>query len=505
MKLATRMTIAVGAAAFVLFGAAGTLLLRREERDLRAAATRETVLLGRSLQVAFENALRDRQLADVDETLEALSRIAPEVGIFVYNETGALVDVSEGARVSPAVTRLQTRARRRALPLIEFAQQADPPLLRYALRLRREANGKSSALVLERPLNDLMLDLRKTRNGIIFAVVAFVIAVTILVHMLTRMYLGKPLTQMIRAMRRIRSGDLRVMPNPERNDEVGEAQREFDALIRDLGEARLRIQKETDARRHLERGLQRADKLITLGQMSAVLAHEVGSPLQILEGRARALLKHSHDERATQRTATIFVDQTERITRIIAQMLAITRRPAAARHSVNPEVPINNVIELLEVEARRRDISFSVHVSGQGTVLVDEDQLQQVALNLMRNALDASLKGTSIEVGVVFDGSTDYFCLQVSDQGGGVPEHIRPHLFEPFFTTKAAQGGSGLGLSVVKSIVEAHGGYVEYEKNGHCGAVFRALFPKCDAPKCDAPKHSAITATTKPWQNAASL
>jgi signal transduction histidine kinase len=220
----------------------------------------------------------------------------------------------------------------------------------------------------------------------------------------------------------------------------------------------------------MQRTLQELDKLATLGQLSAVVAHEIGSPLQILEGRARALARNPHDPKATRRIAEIALEQVGRITRIVSQLLTMTRRRSPKRRAIDPVAPVRAVLELLELEARRRRVSLSLVDDGAPpSALLDGDQVQQVVLNLVTNALDAAPASGHVWVRLsqgVFrraeaSAPTPTFRLSVRDDGPGFLESQRGQLFEPFFTTKAERGGTGLGLAVVKSIVEDHRGRIE--------------------------------------------
>ncbi len=476
MRLASRMTVIIGSCALVLIGASGWAQLRSEERDLRAVAEGEVRLLGRSLQTAFKNALRDRRLEDVTGTLKALAPVDPEVAIFVFDEDGKLVAASRDARPSAHTLRVEQRARTHGGPVLEYVPELAPSVLVLGRRLREEEPASASAIVLEKPLAELQRDLRETRRTIWLTTSLLVLTVAGLTWGLTHRYVARPVGRMVANMRQVRAGDLNIAHAPKTRDEVGEAQGEFEQLVLDLDAARVRADSELEARRRIERGLQNADKLITLGQLSAVMAHEIGSPLQILEGRARALKKHADDASATRRTADMLVEQTERITRIVGHMLSITRRRPSMRTAVDAEASIRRVVALLELEARRRRVTFAVQPTGRTDVCADGDQLQQVALNLLRNALEASPPDSTVSVHI--DGDDAGLVLEVRDAGSGIPPSAREHLFEPFFTTKAGSGGSGLGLSVVKSIIHEHGGRVEFVGDEHPGCRVRVTLPR---------------------------
>ncbi len=477
MKIAPRIVLAVAGCGILLFGSSGLLQLRQEKRDLEQVARHEALLLGRSLQAAFESALQQQEIGDVTQTLGVLAQVDPEVRIYTYDRKGTFVAASAGARPSPDTFQTQARARATDAPVLDFSSNDAPRVLRVGFRLREPASGGPSAVVvLEKPLGDMQNDLAAERRSTLLTLLGFVLAITALIWVLTRSYVSRPLARLSTDMERVREGDYDGVEASQRQDEIGAIQRQFALLVRDLRASKARGDREFEARVLLERSLQQVDKLITLGQLAAVMAHEIGSPLQILEGRARALLKHADDAAATRRTAHMLVEQTERVTRIVSQMLSIAPRRPPVRTQVDAERSVRTVMALLELDAHRRGVQLRVKIDGRCDVFADPDQLQQVVLNLVRNALKASSSGDTVEVRL--GGEAQTFVLEVADQGPGIPEAIRPQLFEPFFTTRAEHGGSGLGLSVVKAIVQEHAGHVSFPDLQPVGCVARVVLPR---------------------------
>ena len=475
MRLAHRTTLIIGACTAMVVGGAGFLQWRNEEHDLCRVAESEARLLGRSLQVAFENALRDRQIDDVAETLSALERVDSTVAVYVYDGTGALAGASAAALPSPVIAALAQDVRQSAHTIVTFSPPQHPKVLRVAMLMNNEPLAGSAAVVLEKPLTEMQRDLTLTRRYTLTTLAALLCTVAALAWTISRTYVGRPLSRLIADMRSVRRGTLPVSEGPGRSDELGEVHREFELLVGDLRTAQVRASREAEARQRMERGLQQADKLITLGQLSAVLAHEIGSPLQILEGRARALAKHAAHPEATRRTADMLIEQTERITRIVAQMLCMTRRRRPVRAVIDADACVRKVVALLDIEARRRNLRIHVETNGPCEVCADTDQLQQVVLNLIRNALDASPSGGAVRV--CLGGDAARFVLEIIDEGSGIPDSIRPHFFEPFFTTKIDSGGHGLGLCVVQAIVQEHHGKVIFPPMA-VGCVARVCLPR---------------------------
>lgn len=484
LSLPARLTFAISVSALLLVGAGGIWQVTAEEADLRRAVARELRLLGRSLQVAFENALRDRQAEDVEETLRELERIDPTVDIFVYDRAGRRVAASTGAMERSH--RLRHEPERADL---RFLEDTATPHAELVLPLYTPGTSRPATLVVVRLLSEMHADLSATRRRIVLSTAVFVVGVFLVTFAFSHYGVGRPLRQMIAHMRRVRAGDLSPSgAELRRQDEIGATLAEFDALVLDLAAARTRLETEGEARRRLELALREVDKLATIGQLAAGLAHEIGSPLQILDGRIASLARKADDPRETRRLAGILRDQTQRITRIVSRLMGLARRRSVPIESIDPEPPIRTVVELLEGEAQRRGVKLALETPSTPLALRgDADSIQQVALNLVRNALDATSAGGTIVVRMAPSELTRadglVLCavrLLVCDTGRGIDEAERPHVFEPFFTTRAAEGGTGLGLAVVQGIVHELGGRVQVESAVGRGTTFTVDIPSGD-------------------------
>lgn len=475
MTLSTRLTLALAAVALLLFGAVGAWQVRIEEAELRAAAARELRLLGRSLQIAFDNALRDRQEEDVEATLRALDRIDPNVDVFVYDRDGTRIAGSTDAR-DPVASSVVSAAGD-----VQFVPPVDPRFVEIALPLASRA--RASRLVVVRPLDAMRADLTATRRRVAASTAGFVVLVAMLTMALARFWVGRPLQRMNERMRRVRAGDLSSSDVPERGDEVGATLREFESLVRDLAEARAKLETEAEARRRLEDGLRHVDKLTTIGQLAANLAHEIGSPLQIIEGRLAGLEAKADDPKEARRLAGILHAQAQRITRIVARFSGLARRTAEPQVvDVGPSV--RAVVDLMEGEARRRSVTLTLEEAAPlPTIEGHPDAIQQITLNLVRNALDATRAGGEVKVSLGrarVEGpdtrAQHVVRLRVTDDGVGMDEATVARVFEPFFTTRAGEGGSGLGLAVVKGIVDEHRGRVRVRSTLGEGSTFEVDF-----------------------------
>jgi two-component system sensor kinase FixL len=250
----------------------------------------------------------------------------------------------------------------------------------------------------------------------------------------------------------------------------------FTGFVRDLTD-----RQQTERRlQELQDGLLHVSRLRSMGQMAAALAHELNQPLTATANYVRAALRmieQPEPNMARVRQAmNLAAQQTLRSGEIIRRLRAFVARGEVAKRPESVAKVIEEASALALVGAKERGIKVLIRIDPDlPTAEVDRVQIQQVLLNLIRNAVEAMEGcevrelsiGTATEAGAVL--------VSVADTGGGIPPEIETRLFQPFVTTKA--DGMGIGLSVCRTIVEAHGGRLWVEPNTGGGSVFRFTLP----------------------------
>jgi PAS domain S-box-containing protein len=227
--------------------------------------------------------------------------------------------------------------------------------------------------------------------------------------------------------------------------------------------------------RALEDQLRKTERLAELGTLASGMAHEIGTPMNVILGRAELLMRKATDER-TRRGLETIVTQVERITKIMNQLLSFARKRPAERQGVNLEVNMIDVLDVLQERFDKHHIEVTKTVSPQlPKVLADPDQMNQVFLNLILNACQAMPEGGTLRLALHPTDSTVE--LTVQDTGGGIPPEQLSKIFDPFFSTKAVGEGTGLGLTVVHGILQEHQGAIRVTSVPSQGTTFIVSLP----------------------------
>lgn len=237
----------------------------------------------------------------------------------------------------------------------------------------------------------------------------------------------------------------------------------------------------------LQRQVQQAEKLASIGQFTAGLAHEIGTPLNVIMGRAEYILRRIPPEDSLRSSLESIINQIERITKIVQQLLSFARPKPPELRPVRLHSLLYDVLGFFEHQVTRQGITLAVNCpDGLPEVRADQDQIQQVLFNIILNALQAMPQGGSLHIHVsrtiprqdredpVGDG---FLKIEITDSGPGIPEEELQKIFDPFFSTKGVGKGTGLGLTVSYGIMKAHRGWIRVKSQVGRGTTFGLYLP----------------------------
>ena len=361
----------------------------------------------------------------------------------------------------------------------------------------RLSDGRTGALELAEALDRQRHHTLRALLSIGVATTAIIALSGVLALFVGMRFVGRPIEGLIDSIRHVAQGDLRQHPSVAQRDELGELAAEFGVMCDELEEAHTRLGTETARRIQALEELRLADRLRIVGQLTAGIAHELGTPLNVVWARAKMIASGEVQGEAVGDSARVVVEQAQRMKGIIRELLDFARPRPPTRVQVDLLRIVGQTFQLLGSVARKHGVSLELR-EGSGPVVaaVDTDQMQQVLTNLVVNAIQAMPRGGQVVVQAGLErvrppadhgGAEDaYLCLSVSDQGQGIADADLPRIFEPFFTTKDIGVGTGLGLSVSRGIVLEHGGWIAVQSRPGAGSRFSVYLPRGIATCVDA-------------------
>jgi signal transduction histidine kinase len=317
------------------------------------------------------------------------------------------------------------------------------------------------------------------RNGILVERALALLAMGVMLWLGIAVSVTRPIRRLIAGVEDIARGNLKArIPSPA-DTEVGELARAFNRMAGRLDEAQEEQRRAEESRAVFERQFRHAERLAAVGKLASVIAHEVGTPLHVIAGRARHLGRDLAEDDPRQGDVVTIREQVGRITRTMKHVLQSSRAIPTRREPVDLGQVVRDAAGIVGPECAIRSVLLVVSCpAGLPAVPADADGLTRVLLNLLTNAVAATPAGGRVEVSATADEQDGRpgVALTVTDTGTGIaPEHLE-RVFDPFFSTKPG-GGAGLGLSICRDIVRAHEGAITVQSVPGRGARFGVWLP----------------------------
>lgn len=250
--------------------------------------------------------------------------------------------------------------------------------------------------------------------------------------------------------------------------------------IRQLRMTEIELNDRMEAQRSAENRLLQAAKLAAVGEMAAGIAHELNNPLTSVTGFSELVLDEMPDDSPHRTELEMVLREARRASDVVRRLLNFSRQGERVRTSADLNEVVNDVLALTKHLIRTNDVNLSIDLdTNLPWISIDNNQMKQVLLNLIHNALQAMPNGGDLKVSTITDIREErkWVVLSVKDSGVGITSDNQSRVFEPFFTTKGDRGGTGLGLSVTYGIVTDHGGTIEVSSKPDQGSVFAVWLP----------------------------
>ena len=474
-SLGTKLTCSLLLGVLAVMGLALSLSVKRIQADLLHDVRREVVAMSRTLRIALV-------LIDQTDTpahafaafVTSLSAFENVLDVVFYDHTAQIVARSTTLQADqlPNVNIqhiLTTQTPTEGLVTVGQVQ-------RY-YRVEPLGTPTRTAIAAMLVLEDFPFYTRVLRERVLVtagATLGLCVVLGGIVTVVVRRSIAQPLRALTRQVDTIGQGQDPQRLSLTRHDEIGRLAHAFDHMCLRLEAAYRTLEEENDNKLRLERDLRQSEQLATLGKLAARLAHEIGTPLTVIQGRAEQLLHREHLPEKDRAFLEVIVSQIDRISGFITQLLAPARRSEPHLRAVHVHEIVRRVWEAVSDRGAAAHVEVRLELAETlPPVMGDPEQLQQVLLNLSVNALQAvgsagrvTLRTRCKPPGPLHPAG--HAEVEVADTGPGIAADDLPHIFAPFFTTKGVTGGTGLGLTISREIVRSHHGEIRVESHpGH--------------------------------------
>ena len=465
----------------------GTWLeIRRESREFYQLVDQESRTIGQFFERAINRAW---EIEGQDGAMSLLNNLKPARQEFVINWVWFDAASGDYRPLAPAADVQSVLINQRPSVIVQSARQ--PIICDY---WPIDVPGaRAGGLQFAKPATALR-DVRWAEIYEMLAFIGWMILISgLIVAAVGVRYVGRPLQRLIVGTGQLAKGDFETRVELHSHDELSQLADSFNEMCVELKASRERLVAESTARLAATEQLRHVDRLKTVGRLASGVAHELGTPLNVVSGRAQLIAGGKLPEAEVVTSARTIQQEARRMTIIIRNLLDFARRRPPHRAPVDVRSVVDRSTKLLETIANKSGVSINVTTDAAPCIAnIDAGQIEQVLSNVIMNAIQAMPEGGAVEVDVgrrrtsrieaADQPPREYVCVNIRDHGAGVSADTLPHLFEPFFTTKAVGQGTGLGLSISYGIIQEHGGFIDVQSRPGEGSCFGIFLPIGDAP-----------------------
>jgi two-component system NtrC family sensor kinase len=495
-KISYKLIVAVGSVALVIIGIFAYVTLNAHQEQLVSELRRSANQLSETVKSSTRYDMLLNQRESVHRIITTIGRQEGIQKVRIFNKDGAIIVSTDSADVGRMVDKkteacYACHAANHPLERLEipdrtriFRPAGSDRILSIINPIYNEPScwqsdchahdpGKKVLGVLDisMSLREVDRETRASQNSLLLFGIVAIAAVSMMIYLLVKQIVLKPVHEIVAATRKVAAGDLHYKIAVNKRDEIGYLASSFNEMTQKLAEA--------------QRQVYQSQKLAAVGQLAAGVAHEINNPLTGVLSYSSFLLKRAQDKPEFKEDLEVIVRETKRCRGIVQGLLDFARQSPPEKHESDIGEILERAIRIVQTQIDPRRVELKKNVrTDLPKVCADANQIQQVLVNLLINANDAMSAGggtLTLSAQVATDGGAapaqaKEIEIRVSDTGCGITPDNLQKIFDPFFSTKGPKG-TGLGLAVAWGIVEKHNGRIEVESEVGKGTTFRVLLP----------------------------
>lgn len=463
--------------------ALGIVGLQQLQRQIELRLQEDIELIARSLRTPVANAMARGESSAVQEALDSAFQLEPVFGAYVYDIQGRKIATS--GPNSPALDhRREARELTAGRSLGTFDERQGREVFSFFTPLSDAGGRLVGLLQVTRDITPLQHYLTKMQ---ILGALALLLLAALFVGVVLLGYqraVGRHVDRLIKDLQRIDSENETLRLSEQGPEELRRIAQTLNEMLENQNLAEERMTQQREAQRLLEERLQHSEKLAAIGQLAAGVAHQLGTPLSVIRGRAqRAGREIPHTSAATAELRDL-LREIHRVETLVQQLLDFARRSPLQKR----RIPLANFLEEMVERIRLRPVQKTIRLevlpalpesAGTLQIAADVARLEQALDNILRNAMDAAQNCVQITYQKIHphSGGEDLVEIAIQDDGTGLPAGTEEKIFEPFFSTKPAGEGTGLGLAVARAAVSDHDGTLSTDPTVMQGARFILHLP----------------------------
>jgi signal transduction histidine kinase len=477
MGLKVRLILVLMIPLILVVGVYGFIRVGTGREELLSETTRNARLIARAIQLMMERGRHDRETSDLNAALNDIIADQDQIErIRILDRHHAVLAMSgEKTAIAHEVpTEVLRRVAESGRAEGFSAGHGSTQVVSYVVPLRVGEGDIAGTIDVSHQTSKIEERVRSATWDIAVRLTLLAVSITLLTGLVLQREVLRPLSRLVRGIRDVGRGESTTPLPIARRDEIGRVAEAFNAMTTQLQAARDQLLLETEHALELDQQLRQAATLAVAGRLATGLAHEIGTPLNIISAQVE-YVQHLPPRVPLNEELAVIVEQIDRISGMIRSLLD-TVRPL--KPDIGPTALkgiVDRLFLLLEHTARRHGVALEVAVPNDlPLVRADRNQLQQVIINLLMNAFEAARPSGTVSLRARRAEHTERpgVEVEVQDTGPGVIPSLRSRIFEPFFSTKPPGEGTGLGLPICRDVVTSFGGELTLAAGSGPGATF---------------------------------